>query len=75
MLKKSPKASYPYFSRNIRNLRQEHGFTQQALAERLGIDRSTYTYWEIGRTEPSLAIIDELCEIYDIDFNEILKKD
>ncbi len=51
---------------NLRNLRKSHHFTQQNIADVLGIDRSAYTFYEIGKTRPSLESMKKLCDIYNV---------
>lgn len=41
-----------HFERNVPSVR-----TLQEIADYLGIYRSTYTYYEIGKTGPSLNIL------------------
>ena len=36
----------------LKEIRREHNFTQLDLAEVLGIDRTAYTYYEMGKTQP-----------------------
>ena len=49
---KEIKAQNPYLKRNLKFLRECCELTQQEIANALRIDRSTYTYWERGRTLP-----------------------
>ena len=44
------------FGKRCKILRQERGLTQQQVADALGISRSAYAYYEIGGSEPSLAV-------------------
>lgn len=39
---------------NLRFLRKKQEYTQQEIADRLGINRTTYTKWEKGVCEPGL---------------------
>ena len=36
--------------KKLKRLRENFNLTQQQVAEALGIDRSTYAYYELGRT-------------------------
>jgi DNA-binding XRE family transcriptional regulator len=38
--------------RSFAQARKAAGYTQESLAERLGVDRATVTRWEAGETEP-----------------------
>ncbi len=59
---------------NLKKLREEKEFTQKYVADYLNVDRSTYTYYETGKTEPSLTTLAKLCELFEVDFNTILKR-
>jgi transcriptional regulator with XRE-family HTH domain len=39
-------------SENIKKWRQNLGFSQESMAEALGIDESTWRRWEAGQREP-----------------------
>ncbi len=45
--------------------RLRHGYTQQELANELGVSRGTVNAWEKGRQEPTLTLrqTKKLCEI------------
>ncbi len=50
----------------LKEIRREHNFTQLDLAEVLGIDRTAYTYYEMGKTQPSAAKLWKLARIYNV---------
>ena len=59
--------------KNLRLKRERRGLTQQEVAEKLYVDRSTYAYYETGKTEPSVGTLIQLSEIFGISLLEILK--
>ncbi|MER2081538.1 MAG: helix-turn-helix transcriptional regulator [Ruminococcus sp.] len=52
-----------YFSENLVRLRKATGMTQQQVAEKLGINRTTYTKYETGVTEPSFEMLLRISEL------------
>ena len=52
--------------------RKEAGLTQAALAEKLGITDRAVSKWERGICLPDASIIIELCQILNINANELL---
>ena len=58
---------------NLRKFRKEKmGYTQQQVADYLKISRSTYTYYETGKTEPDLESIQKLAKLFDVTVGELL---
>lgn len=51
------------FSSRLRSAREENGFTQQNVADMLGISKSTYSGYETGKREPDVFRIKELSNI------------
>ena len=51
------------------------GFSQQQVAEALNIHRSTYSFYESGKTEPSIENIRLLSKIFDVSLYELLEMD
>lgn len=43
------------FSKNLRRLREEKGWTQLQLAEEAHTTAATISHWECGQREPNLA--------------------
>ena len=56
----------------IRKLRKEKGLTQQQVADYLGIDRSTYTYYESGRSKLSIDIVVKLAHFYKVSYAALI---
>jgi len=56
----------------IRALRKEKGFTQQQVADYLHLDRSTYAYYESGRSKLNADIIVKLAHFYQIRYEVLL---
>lgn len=52
--------------------RKNAGLSQEDVAKRLHISRQAVSNWEIGKTEPDLNSVRQLCEIYLISSDEIL---
>jgi len=46
----------------LRAARAYLGLTQRDVAKHLHLDRSTYSYYETGKSHPSLRVLRELCE-------------
>lgn len=56
----------------IRRLRKENGFSQAALAERLGVEQPTVQRWETGKREPSLDFIDKMAQVFGVAVGELV---
>jgi transcriptional regulator with XRE-family HTH domain len=64
------------FGEHLRKLRKLNtNYNQEDLAKLLKISRSTYTYYETGKSEPGQETLRKLCEILEIDFNTLLTID
>ena len=53
-------------------LRKEKDLTQQQLANHLGIDRSTYAYYESGRSKLSIDVVVKLAHFYKVSYAALL---
>ncbi|MBR4207371.1 MAG: helix-turn-helix domain-containing protein [Lachnospiraceae bacterium] len=56
----------------IASCRKEVGMTQAVLAEKLGISDRAVSKWETGKSMPDSGIMLELCELLNINVNELL---
>ena len=59
-------------SKRLKILRENCGYTQQQIADALNIDRSTYTYYETGKTSPDIHAIVKLAKIFNVSYSDIL---
>lgn len=75
MIIKSKLEKNPYLIGNLKRLRNTYELSQQDIANKLGIDRSTYTYYETGKTEPSINMLSNILEIYNKSYGLALSYD
>ena len=55
----------------LRSLRAEHGWSQQELAERLGVSRQSVNAIETGRYDPSLPLAFTIAELFGLAIEQI----
>ena len=60
-------------SKYLQLLRKSNNYTQDDLAEKLGISRQAVSKWETGMTIPDLEVLLKISKIYDITINDILE--
>ncbi|MBQ8556969.1 MAG: helix-turn-helix domain-containing protein [Clostridia bacterium] len=53
-------------SSTIARLRREHGMTQEALAEVIGVTSQTISKWENATTYPDIALLPVLADVFDV---------
>ena len=58
--------------RNLIFFRKLAGLTQQQVADRLNLNRTTYTKYETGASEPSIEILKALAVILEVDVSLLL---
>ena len=61
-----------HLSKQLRHLRGYNAVTQREIADALCIDRSTYAYYELGETQPSLLMLVRLAKLYDVTTDYLL---
>jgi len=57
----------------LKALRAEHGYSQAALADRLGVSRQSVNAIETGRFDPSLPLAFSLAKIFDLRIEDIFE--
>ena len=57
---------------NIRKLRKEGGFTQEQLAEALGVSVSAVHKWESGKATPELEMLVDIAEFFETSVDAML---
>ena len=59
----------------IKQLREERGLTQRALAESLGVTDKAVSKWESGRGLPDISLVEPLAQRLGISVAELLAGD
>lgn len=59
------------FCENLKELRNEKGWSQKTTAKKLGVPVSTYANWEQGRREPSIYDIFNFLWVFEITADEL----
>ena len=59
----------------IRSLREQAGYSQSALAKKLGVTRSSVNAWESGLSAPTAVYIIELSRLFHVPSDYILGLD
>ncbi len=55
------------FSNILKSLRLKAGYSQKDVYEHFKIPQSTFSSWEVGKSEPSGEMLIKLCEFYKCD--------
>ena len=62
-------------SEKIKKFRKKINYTQKKVADYLGVDRSTYSYYELGKIIPDVKTIMSLSKIFGVNYTEILESE
>ena len=62
-------------SLKLETFRKNKGLTQKDVADILKVNRTTYTKYETGVTEPNVSALRKLSEIFEVDLNCLLSDD
>ncbi|HLV23268.1 MAG TPA: helix-turn-helix transcriptional regulator [Moheibacter sp.] len=60
--------------KNLRRLRSQTKFSQNDIAEQLGIDRKTYANWESEANDVKSEFIPKLATIFDVEISELFRQ-
>ena len=61
-----------HIGEKLKLLRKKHSMTQSEVAYKLGVDRSTYTYYEVSRSNPSLGTLKKICVLFHVSADSLL---
>lgn len=64
-----------FFNKNLKFIRQQKGISQQELAEKLNIDRSTVSRWENEEMEATISNAIQVADVLNVPLPEFLGKD
>lgn len=60
--------------KELRKKRKDFGYTQGQLSLACGVDRTTVTKWETGKSSPSIENLKKLSEIFNCTIDELVKE-
>ena len=60
--------------KNLQKFRTAAGFSQEELSQLLGMNRATYTYYETGKTTPSVVDLYVLARLYNKQMEDFFQK-
>ena len=60
------------FAFQLKSLRESSGYTQEDVAVYIHVDRSTYCYYELGKTRPRLDTLVKLAHLYQVSIDYLL---
>ena len=60
------------FADRLKEVRNTRGYTQKAMAERLGIQETSYQHYEYGKREPNHEITIKLADILEVSTDYLL---
>lgn len=63
------------FSERLKKERKKQKLTQQELAERLHVSRTSISNWEVGRNYPDLETLILLSDVLSVSLDHLLKED
>lgn len=59
-------------SQNLTALRQYHKYSQEQVAEKVGVTRQAVAKWESGETIPDILNCDALAELYNVSVDDLI---
>lgn len=74
-MKKENKSTAVEIGRNIKSLRQKIGWSQQLIAQRLGISIPAYSKIETGITDVNISRLKQICDIYNVNVSSVIPGD
>ena len=60
---------------NLKKLRKDNNLSQEQLADKLGVSRQAISKWESGSAYPEMEKIIQICQLFDININDLLNND
>lgn len=62
-------------AQNIQYHRKKSKLSQRQIAKKLKIDRSTYAYYELGKTSPTIFTLIKLAKIFHINLMKLISNE
>jgi|SRR5699024_2053706 len=64
-----------FFSERLKKEREQRGWSQIYLAEKIHVSRQSVSKWETGKNYPSIEVIIDLSDLFGITIDEMLRSD
>jgi len=61
------------FGKRVRQLRKDHGYTMEKLAELAGIDYRQLSYIELGQVNVTISSISAIAKAFNVSLSELVK--
>jgi transcriptional regulator with XRE-family HTH domain len=65
-------APTPMLGRRLYHLRTDKEYSQEYMADRLGVTQSTYSRWEAGEVMPKLDMLKRVAEVLEVPEQQLL---
>ena len=62
-------------ARNLTMLRQLNKYSQEDVAEQIGVSRQAVAKWESGESVPDIVNCDALAQLYNVELNDLIQHD
>ena len=59
--------------KNLQSLRKQYNYTQQFVADQIGVKWSSYHAYEMGVTVPTLQHFIQLAKLYDVSLDDLIE--
>lgn len=59
------------YGKRLRQLRNIEGWTQEEVAEKIGVSKQTYSHYENEKRKPSLDMIQKLADVYEVNLDTV----
>ncbi len=57
---------------NLKQIRKSRGYTQQEVAEKIGISQNNYSYWENGKVKIDSKSLQKLAELFNVSVDYLI---
>jgi len=59
---------------NLKKIRERNNFSQQDVADYVGVERKTYSNWETGESDVKSKYIPMLAKFFDVEISELFQR-
>lgn len=63
------------FSQRLQYLRKKERLTQQDLAQKIGVAKSTISQYEKGSRQPNLEMLEKIADFFNVDIDYLMGRD